>query len=357
MDFVVRQERVRSVMAERGVDALLVTHLPNVRYLCGFTGSAGVLVLSSRRSAFLTDGRYRQQATAEVLGARVVVTKSSTLAAAAAEIIRSGDSRVGIEAEHMTVATQAQLRQMTSGIRLKSTAGIVEKLRIVKDAEEIAKLRKAVTLGSSLLKHAVQSIRGGVTETSVAARIEYAARRAGAEGMSFETIVAAGERSALPHGVASHQSIPAKGFVVLDFGVILAGYCSDMTRTVHVGKVGSEDRRTYQAVLEAQLAAIAAVAPGVEVGIVDHAARSTLRKAKLDKYFTHSTGHGVGLEIHEIPRVARGQKEVLRAGMVTTVEPGVYVPGRGGVRIEDMVVVTDRGCEVLTKASKELIQL
>jgi Xaa-Pro aminopeptidase len=228
---------------------------------------------------------------------------------------------------------------------------------MVKDNDEIAKIRSAVTLGSSLLEPAMQSIRSGVTETSVAAEIEYAARCAGAEGMSFETIVAAGARSALPHGVASHHSIPAKGFVVLDFGVILAGYCSDMTRTVHVGKIGSEDRRMYEAVLQAQLAAIEAVAPGVEVGNVDHAARSALRKVKLDKFFTHSTGHGVGLEIHEVPRVARGQEEVLQPGMVITVEPGVYIPGKGGVRIEDMVVVTDRGCEVLTGASKQLIEL
>lgn len=357
MDFAGRQHRAREQMVKHGIDALLVTHLPNVRYLCGFTGSAGILLLFGRRSIFLTDGRYREQAASEVVGARVVVPKGSALAAAAAQISRDVPRAVGIDADHMTVATQSTLRKMTRGAKLKSASGIVEKLRIVKDADEIAKLREAVALGSSLLEPALRSIRSGVTETSVAAEIEYAARSAGAEGMSFETIVAAGKRSALPHGVASQQSIPAKGFVVLDFGVILAGYCSDMTRTVYIGKVGSEDRRIYEAVLQAQLAAIAAVAPRVEVGNVDHAARSTLRKAKLDKYFTHSTGHGVGLEIHEVPRVARGQKEVLQPGMVITVEPGVYVPGRGGVRIEDMVVVTDHGCEVLTKASKELIEL
>lgn len=358
MDFVGRQRRTREQMEHRGFDALLVTHLPNVRYLCGFTGSAGVLVLSSGRSVFITDGRYREQAGTEVVGARVVVPKDSALAAAGKEFSRLGARVIGIDADHMTIAVHAQLKSLLPrGVRLKSASSLIERLRMVKDADEIAIIRNAVALGSALLEPAMKSIRSGAKETTVAAEIEYAARRAGAEGMSFETIVAAGARSALPHGVASQQSIPAKGFVVLDFGVILAGYCSDMTRTVHVGKVGSEERRVYEAVLRAQLAAIAAVAPGVEVGNVDYAARSALRKAKLDKYFTHSTGHGVGLEIHEMPRVARGQKELLQPGMVITIEPGVYVRGTGGVRIEDMVVVTDRGCEVLTQASKQLIEL
>jgi Xaa-Pro aminopeptidase len=358
MDFVSRQKRSREQMKNAGLDALLVTHLPNIRYLCGFTGSAGVLLLSSSRSVFFTDGRYREQARAEVVGARVMVPKDSALAASAKEVSRLGVRVLGIDADHTTVATQVQLKHLLSGgLRLKSASGIIERLRMVKDADEILTLRNAVALGSRLLGPAMKSIASGVKETSVAAEIEYAARKAGAEGMSFETIVAAGVRSALPHGVASHHAIPAKGFVVLDFGVILAGYCSDMTRTVHVGKVGSEDRDLFGAVLQAQLAAIASIAPGVEVGNVDHAARSSLRKAKLDKYFTHSTGHGVGLEIHEIPRVARGQKEALQPGMVVTVEPGVYIPGKGGVRIEDMVVVTTGGCEVLTKASKQLIEL
>lgn len=358
MDFVSRQKRAREQMEVRGLDALLVTHLPNVRYLCGFSGSAGVLLLSSNRSVLFTDGRYREQASAEVVGARVMVPNDSACAASAKELLRTAPGVVGIDAEHMTVATHARFKRMVLGsVRLKNATGIVERLRVVKDVDEIAIIRKAVNLGSELLEPAMKSIRSGIKETSVAAEIEYAARRAGVEGMSFETIVATGRRSALPHGIASQQPIPAKGFVVLDFGVILSGYCSDMTRTVHVGKVGGEDRRIYESVLQAQLAAIATVAPGVEVGNVDYAARSALRKAKLDKYFTHSTGHGVGLEIHEVPRVARGQKEVLQPGMVITIEPGVYIRGRGGVRIEDMVVVTDRGCDVLTQASKQLIEL
>lgn len=175
--------------------------------------------------------------------------------------------------------------------------------------------------------------------------------------MSFDTIVAAGKRSALPHGRASHQPIPRRGFVVVDSGVVLDGYCSDMTRTLHVGRASREERRWYAAVLEAQLAGVAAVRPGTTAAEVDNAAREVLRNAKLDRFFTHSTGHGVGLEIHEPPRLGKAQEERLEPGMVITIEPGVYLPGKGGIRIEDMVVVTSKGCEVLTPVTKELIEI
>jgi Xaa-Pro aminopeptidase len=175
--------------------------------------------------------------------------------------------------------------------------------------------------------------------------------------MSFETIVASGERSALPHGVASAAKLPAAGFVVLDYGVVLAGYCSDMTRTVHVGKVSGEERALYRAVLEAQLAAISVVRAGITAAEVDRAARQELKRAKLDRFFTHSTGHGVGLEIHELPRLAAGNDAILQSGMVITIEPGAYLPGKCGVRIEDMLLVTERGYEVLTPVGKELIEL
>ena len=213
----------------------------------------------------------------------------------------------------------------------------------------------AVELGASLFQIARKKIRAGVTEVEVAAAMEYQARRAGAEGMSFPTIVASGTRSAIVHGRASGARIPRRGFVVCDFGVILAGYCSDRTRTVHVGRPSGEARRLYEAVLEAQQAAIAAVRPGATAAEVDAAARRVLRKRKLARYFTHSTGHGLGLEIHAAPRVSEGQTQKLEPGMVITIEPGAYVPGKLGVRIEDVVVVTPSGCEVLTPTDKELV--
>ena len=248
-------------------------------------------------------------------------------------------------------------RLLRPDFRLRETRGLVERARMVKDADEIARLRAAAVLGASLFERALEVIRPGVKENEVAAEMEYAARRAGAEEMSFPTIIAAGKRSALPHGRASTAAIPSRGFVVCDFGVILSGYCSDRTRTVHVGRATGEARRRYEAVREAQAVAVETVRAGVNVGEVDQAARNVLRNKGLARHFTHSTGHGVGLEIHEPPRIASGQTEILRPGMVITLEPGVYIAGSGGVRIEDMVVVTEQGCEVLAPASKELITI
>jgi Xaa-Pro aminopeptidase len=228
---------------------------------------------------------------------------------------------------------------------------------MIKDKDEIGRIRAAVKLGVDLFDVALRTIRPSVKETKVAAEMEFAARVAGAEAMSFETIIASGERSALPHGRASQAVVPDQGFVVCDFGVILAGYCSDMTRTVHVGCPTAVERDVYEAVREAQQAASRAVRPGVTVSEVDRAARKLLQQKRLGKYFTHSTGHGVGLEIHEPPRIAATEKETLLPGMVITIEPGVYIAGRHGVRIEDMVLVTEHGAEVLTPTSKELVIL
>ncbi len=324
-----------------------------------------MLAIAETRSVFFTDGRYSEQARAEVQGPRIVIARKPPVAAAAEWLMENRNKlggnkprRLGIESEHLTVAGRTQLaRLLRSEFRLRETRGLVERARMVKDADEIALLRAAVALGASLFQRALEVIRPGVTEREVAAEMEYAASRAGAEGMSFPTIVAAGKRSALPHGRASQVPIPSRGFVVCDFGVILSGYCSDRTRTVHLGRPSGEVRRVYEAVREAQAASIATVRAGVSVGEVDGAARNALKTHGLARHFTHSTGHGVGLEIHEPPRIAAGQTEILRPGMVITVEPGVYIAGSGGVRIEDMVLVTDGGCEVLTPTSKELITI
>lgn len=358
MDYRSRQKSLLRELEEHKLDAFLITHLPNVSYLCGFTGSSGVLVTARGRWAFFTDGRYATQAGVEVEGVPVKVVRGNPLAGAAAWLKRTGARRLSVEAEHLTLAQRGSLSGLLpSRMRLRPGSGLVERLRAVKDSEEIRRIRAAVGLASSLFEPLLKRIQPGKRELEVAAELEYAARKAGAAGMSFETIVASGTRSALPHGVASTQPIANKGFLVLDFGVILAGYCSDMTRTLHLGHPGTWARRAYQAVLEAQQAAVATVGPGVATGEVDRAARKVLVRAGLARYFTHSTGHGVGLEIHEAPRLAKGQREPLQPGMVVTIEPGVYLPGKGGVRIEDMVLVTGKGCEVLTPTPKELITL
>jgi Xaa-Pro aminopeptidase len=360
MNFRSRQDKLREHLATTRFDGLLVSHLPNIRYLSGFSGSAGLLLVEGAGSVFFTDVRYDTQAHEEVKAARVVVARKTPLAAVAEFLSkrrkRARGPTLGIESEHCTVSEKKRLTELVpAGVRLKNAPSLVERFRMVKDEDEIGLIRNAVKLGAEIFERAMEVLRPGVKEVEVAAEMELAARRSGAQEMSFPTIIASGARSALPHGRASLQPIHSGAFVVCDFGVILSGYCSDQTRTVWVGSVPEEARRTYEAVREAQQAAVEAVRPGTAVGEVDAAARKILRKAGLGRHFTHSTGHGVGLEIHESPRVANGQLEVLQPGMVITIEPGVYFPGKWGVRIEDMVAVTAGGREVLTPTSKELL--
>ena len=362
MDHAGRLSRLRSGLEENHLDSLLVTHLPNVHYLCGFTGSAAALLVADRGSILFTDGRYRTQAKEEVKVkvARIVIARKPPPMAAAEWLAAHGRSltpvSVGIEPESITAGMRDRLASALKGkARLRFAPPLIERARMVKDAAEILRIRRAVELGASLFQVARQKIRPGVSEVEVAAAMEYQARCAGAEGMSFPTILASGTRSAIVHGRASDARIPRRGFVVCDFGVILAHYCSDRTRTVHVGRPSPEARQLYEAVREAQQAGIAAVRPGATAAEVDGAARRVLRQRKLARYFTHSTGHGLGLEIHEAPRLAAGQTQTLEPGMVITIEPGAYVPGKWGVRIEDVVVVTSSGCAVLTPSDKELV--
>ena len=348
-------------MRQGAIDALLVTHLPDVRWLCGFTGSNAALAVTAGKAVLFTDGRYTTQAKEETLGARVTIAPRSALKQACAWLAE-GARHASYDADHTSVAA---LDLMRSAVPAKQRRGFftalkapfLSELRMVKDSTELRLMAEAAAVGCSLFEAMLPRLEAGTTEVTVAAELEFLARGLGAEGMSFETIVASGARSALPHGRATQAKLPRKGFVTLDFGVILNGYCSDMTRTVHVGRASDEERSAYDAVLEAQEAAVAAVRPGVTCGNVDEAARSVLRRAGLAKYFTHSTGHGVGLEIHEPPRIAAAQQARLEPGMVVTIEPGVYLPGKFGVRIEDMVAVTTDGHRVLTPVTKSWIEL
>jgi Xaa-Pro aminopeptidase len=361
MNLIARKKRVLVAAKTAGVDALLVTHPADVRYLCGFTGSTGALVLVGSRAVLFTDGRYMSQAKAEAAGTRVVIAKKPAMIAACEWMEAAGVRRCGFDAVHTTVTALGTMQKTVSAKMRKgmfvALGSLVADLREVKDADEIERLRAAARVGCELFEGMLTYLEEGLAESQVAATLEYAARLAGTEGMSFDTIVASGERSALPHGRATSARLPKQGFVTLDFGVILDGYCSDMTRTIHLGKALPGERDVYDFVLEAQEAAVAAVAPGVAARDVDEAARSVLRRVKLDKYFSHSTGHGVGLEIHEGPRLAAKQGQVLEQGMVITIEPGVYMPGKFGVRIEDMVLVTATGGEILTPSVKAWIQL
>jgi Xaa-Pro aminopeptidase len=361
MSLNARKKSAADAAKAAGVDALLVTHLPDVRWLCGFTGSSAALVLrneaaSGARSTrspihavLFTDGRYIAQANAEAVGTEVVIATKPPLTEACEWIAAAGVKRCGFDRTHTTVAALDNMRKAVPAKRRKSLFVTIDPL--------IASLRAAALLGCRLFDHILTFIQPGMTEMAVAAELEHAARLAGAGGMSFETIIASGERSALPHGHATMAKLPRRGFVTMDFGVVLDGYCSDMTRTIHIGRASAEERNAYDAVLEAQEAGLAAVRAGIVTGDVDEVTRSVLRRAKLDQWFTHSTGHSLGLEIHEDPRLAAKRTEKLKAGMIVTIEPGIYMPGKFGIRIEDSVLVTRSGCEILTPSPKAWIEL
>jgi len=350
-------------MNRAGLPGLLVTHLPDLRYLSGFTGSSAALAVTRRSARLFTDGRYTAQAREEVNNAKIdIVSNSPALNAVQWLAAQPGVEFAAFDPTQTTVADLARWRSgLPSNLRRTFlsalSAPLVEPLRMVKDEDELTIMIEAALIGCSLFDHILTVIRPGITEIEVAAELEHQARIMGAEGMSFETIVASGSRSALPHGRATKSRLPVRGFLTLDFGVILNGYCSDMTRTVYLGAPKTSERDAYHSVLEAQQAAIAAVGAEVKCADVDEAARSVLRKAGLADAFSHSTGHGVGLEIHESPRVGAGQATRLLPGMVITIEPGIYMPGKFGIRIEDMVAVTRNGGQVLTPAPKALIEL
>ena len=350
-------------MTRAGLPGLLITHLPDLRYMCGFTGSSAALAITRRAARLFTDGRYTAQAAEEVAGAQVQILASSPAVNAVQWLAaQAGVDFAGFDPAWTTVAELARWRAaLPSRLRQKFlsalSAPLVEPLRMVKDEDELTIMIEAAMVGCSLFEQILGFIRPGLAEFEVAAELEHQARMLGAEGMSFETIVASGVRSALPHGRASQAKLPRRGFLTLDFGFILKGYCSDMTRTVYLGTPKADERATYQLVLEAQESAVAAVTAGASCGEVDEAARGVLRRAGLAEAFSHSTGHGVGLEIHESPRIGAGQATRLLPGMVVTIEPGVYLPGQFGIRIEDMVAVTRTGGQVLTPAPKALIEL
>ena len=363
MDHFRRIGQLRRRLTRAGLHGLLVTHLPDLRYLSGFTGSSAALAITRRAARLFTDGRYVAQAAEEVSAAQVEIVHSSPSVAAVQWLAaQSGVEFAGFDPSWTSVADLNRWRAALPSRLRRSFLSLlpspmVEPLRMVKDDDELALMIEAALTGCKLFDHILGFIQPGLAEIEVAAELEHQARLLGAEGMSFETIVASGQRSALPHGRATSARLPRRGFLTLDFGVILKGYCSDMTRTVYLGKPKTKERDTYNAVLEAQQAAVAAVGSGVSCGEVDEAARAVLRNAGLAEAFSHSTGHGVGLEIHEPPRVGAGQATRLLSGMVITIEPGVYLAGQFGIRIEDMVAVTSTGGRVLTPAPKALIEL
>lgn len=344
-------------MRAHRIDALVVSLLPNVRYLTGFTGSHGAAVVTASGAWFLTDARYRTQSANEVRGFRRIITTHDLLKTIALRKLTRGCRRVAFESESVTYAQYAAFKNAMGCSLLVPSRGLVEELAVAKDEGELASIARAAAITDRVFGEILAEIRPGVQEAELAAEITYRHRRYGAGGDAFEPIVASGGRGTVPHARATERRIKPGEFVTLDFGCMVDGYCSDLTRTVAVGRVGRERRRVYAAVLAAQREAVDAVQAGIRASDLDAVARSAIAAAGYGKFFTHSLGHGLGLRIHERPRVSALSSERLQVGSVITIEPGVYIPGRFGVRIEDDVVVTSSGCTVLTHAPKELMVL
>jgi Xaa-Pro aminopeptidase len=360
LDVAPRIGRLRATLGPAGIDALLITKLANVRYLTGFTGSAGILLVTADRALFVTDGRYSQRSHEELDAAGVHgvdisigITASEQRAFLTAAV--PVGQRLGLEDYTVTWAQQREYAASFEGVELVPAGTLVETLRRVKDAGEVDRIRRACAIADDAFQALLPRLGAGLTEQQFALELEFAMRERGASGNSFDPIIASGPNGSKPHHVPSDRVIGHNELVVCDFGCIVDGYCSDMTRTVSVGDPGPDARRVYDVVLESQAAGRAVVAADVRCSEVDRASRDVITAAGWADAFSHSTGHGVGLEIHEAPRVAATADDTLLVGDVVTVEPGVYLPGIGGVRIEDTVVVSAGGADPLTLTPKDLV--
>ena len=363
-----RHLRVRRALKALGLEALIVTTPANLRYLANHVGTAGTLLVTPDAMHLLIDFRYKeavrslQESPAACPGLRVWDVPDSYDEALVSAVMTLGTMVVGIEAAHMTVARQEWLLRTwnarSAPVTLRSTERVVEQFRVIKDTAEVMVLRQAAARLTGVAASAFEAVRTGIAEREVASAIESALRQAGYERPAFDTIVASGPNGALPHYRAGHRTLHTGDLVVLDFGGVLDGYCSDLTRTVSVGQPSPDAARLHAAVRDAQAAAIEAVKPGRATTDVDAAARQVLVAHGLGEAFGHGTGHGLGLDVHEEPRVSKPRPDVppvrLEAGMVFTIEPGAYLPGFGGVRIEDDVLVTETGCEILTSVPRDL---
>jgi Xaa-Pro aminopeptidase len=351
-----RAERLGELLPDAGVDVLLVSEIVNVRYLTGFTGSNGLALIGHETRAFITDFRYVEQAAEQVHPSFERRRASVDLLDTVADVLPAGEVRLGFDASHVSFQQHARLRELLPNrVELVPAEGLVERLRAVKEPEEIIRIRAATELADASFERLLRDGLVGRTEREVVLALERDMRERGAQRPSFDSIVAAGAHGALPHAEAREHEIRAGDLVVIDWGAELDGYCSDCTRTVAAREPGEEARAVYELVLDAQLAGVAAVKAGLGGREVDAAARAVIERGGYGEHFGHGLGHGVGLEVHEGPRLSQRSDDVLRAGNVVTVEPGVYLPGRFGVRIEDLVTVTDAGCEILTSVPKRLI--
>ncbi|MBM7660883.1 Xaa-Pro aminopeptidase [Bacillus mesophilus] len=349
-------EKLRNHFQEHDVDGILITSSYNRRYMTNFTGTAGVAIISREKAVFITDFRYVEQAENQLEGFEIVQHKAAIIEEVANQVEKLGIKRLGFEEDHVTFSTYKSY-QTSIKAELVPLSGVIEKLRLIKTDSEIKILKEATEIADAAFEHILTVIRPGKTEIEISNELEFFMRKQGAVSSSFDIIVASGYRSALPHGVASDKVIESGEFVTLDFGAYYKGYCSDITRTLAVGQPSEELKNIYDVVLEAQLRGMAGIKPGITGKQADALTRDYITEKGYGEYFGHSTGHGIGLEVHEGPGLSFKSDMVLEAGMVVTVEPGIYVANVGGVRIEDDTVITKDGNQTLSFSTKELIIL
>lgn len=346
-------QKIRTEMEKQQLEALLITSHYNLRYATNFTGSAGLALITQDKSWFITDFRYTEQAAAQATGFEVVQAKTNLLAEVAELVELQGIKTVSFEQDYVTYATFVQYQEKLQA-ELKPVSGIIEKIRMIKSPEEISILKQAAEIADAAYEHICGFIKAGRTELEVSNELEFFMRKQGATSSSFDIIVASGLRSAMPHGVATDKVIEQGDMVTLDFGALYNGYISDITRTVAVGEPSEKLKEIYQVVLDSQVLGVEKIGPGMTGIEADAIARDYIKSKGYGEAFGHSTGHGIGLEVHEGPGLSSKSEIILEPGMAVTVEPGIYLPGVGGVRIEDDILITESGNERLTNSTKEL---
>lgn len=348
--------KLQEALKEQELDAILITNPYNRRYMTDFTGTSGVAIVSQEKALFITDFRYTSQATDQAKNFEVVEHKQGIVTEINEQLQKHNIKTLGFEEDDVSFALHQQYDTLLD-VTLVPISNIIENIRLYKSEAELDIMKKAAKIADDAFVHIQSFIKPGVTEVEVANELEFFMREAGATSSSFDIIVASGFRSALPHGVASGKKIESGELVTMDFGALYQGYCSDLTRTVAVGEISDKLRKIYDTVLEAQLRGVNGIKAGMTGKEADALTRDYITEQGFGEYFGHSTGHGLGMEVHENPRLASGDETVLEAGMVVTVEPGIYIPNVGGCRIEDDIIITETGNERLTRSTKEFIQL
>ena len=348
-------KNIRERLVKNKIDAIFLTALENIRYLTNFSGSSAFLLITKDKGYLFTDFRYKTAAEDEVRGYKVIIYKNSIIDEVESLARKEKISHLGIESSNITIEQYQRLTKKLKKIKIIPTLNLVEGLRVIKSPVEIENIRIAIKRAEKAYEKISSNIKIGISEKEIALRLEYAIKSDGCDRMPFETIVASGYRAALPHAVSGKRLLRNNDSVIIDFGAEYKGYYADITRSSFIGRhINRRQREIYQTVFNAQAEVINLIKPDVKAKDVDVAARKVINKAGFGKYFGHGTGHGIGLMVHELPAISTKSEDILKEGMVFTVEPGIYIPGWGGVRIEDMVLVTKTGCRILTTLPKEI---